>query len=481
MLFNSLSYIIFLSIVVCVYYLLPHKYRWAGLLIASFVFCLFWSIDLLLWILIITAIAYVSGILLSARRNKMICSVGVISILLILFVFKYINFSITQINGLLRLFQTGKRINLINNIVMPIGISFYSFQNVGYILDVYKGKCTACRHPGKFALYSAFFPHIAEGPIDRTDNLLMQMDEEHRFDYDTVRNGMVMILFGMFKKVVIADRLAVLADTVFNDVSKHSGQAFWLASVFYTIQIYCDFSGYTDIAIGSAKMMGFRLVENFNYPYLAVSITDFWRKWHMSLSRWFRDYVYIPLGGNRVSKVRWGINILIVFLISGLWHGADWTFILWGFFHGLFQVMERFIPFLNKKYDQGAEIRSKLFTGIKIIVTFGIVNYLWILFRANSMSDFIYIFRHFLVPDSNFKILNLGMDKKELVFSFILIFLLALCDILTMLWKSRHSGKLLDAFPLPVRWIVYMTILFAIILFGKYGTLTAGSFIYFQF
>ena len=479
---NSMQYLLFFPLTVALYYITPGRLRWLVLLMASYFFYACWNVELIIWLAIITIVSYGAALLIEKKKKpaskKSVLVVSVLGILSILFVFKYLNFTLEQISSLNRI--AGMNIHFEKvKWALPVGISFYSFMALGYLFDVYREKIRVTKHPGKYALFLSFFPHIAQGPIDRAALLLPQFDAVHKFDYELVKRGLLLILWGAFKKMVIADRLAMLADTVFNNVSAYSGQAFWIASVFYTFQIYCDFSGYTDMALGSANVMGFHLYPNFKFPYLATSVTDFWRRWHISLTSWFRDYIYIPLGGNRVSETRWALNVMIVFLISGLWHGASWTFILWGGLHGLCQLIGKYKNRITDKFFGTKSGILKYLTDIlNIFTTFFIVNFLWSLFRANSMQDWLLIFSRLTVPMKSFNVFKLGMQKEDFIFSIVLI---ALLMILEYLHTKTDLYVFLQNRPLPVRWSVYMAGIFIVIMFGVYGTLSASSFIYLQF
>lgn len=482
MILNSVQYLLFLPVVVALYYITPGRLRWFVLLIASYFFYACWNIELVFWLALITLVSYGAAFLIDKKdvplTRKRLLGASCVVILSVLFAFKYINFSLEQISVITAL--VGKPVKFAGvKWVLPVGISFYTFMALGYLFDVYRKKITVTKHLGKYALFISFFPHIAQGPIDRAALLLPQFDEIHRFDYDLVKKGLLLILWGAFKKMVIADRLALLVDTVFNNVTAYSGQAFWIASIFYTFQIYCDFSGYTDMALGSANLMGFRLYPNFHCPYLATSVTDFWKRWHISLTSWFRDYIYIPLGGNRVSEARWALNVMIVFLISGLWHGASWTFILWGGLHGLCQLIGKYESKITDKYlVTKSALALTIIKFLNIASTFLIVNFLWSLFRANSIQDWLVMFSRLAIPMKKFDPFKLGMQKEDFVFSIILIVLLM---ILEYLHTKTDLYEFIQNRPLPVRWTIYMAGIFIVILFGVYGTLSANSFIYFQF
>ena len=479
---NSTQYLLFLPLTVLVYYVTPQKLRWLIILLASYFFYACWNIELVFWLGLITVVSYGAALMLDKKADRyakkaivVISSAGILAILL---AFKYLNFTLEQISALS--LAVGAPIQFAKvKWALPVGISFYTFIALGYLFDVYRGKIAATKHIGKYASFISFFPHIAQGPIDRATLLLPQFDEVHKFDYELVKRGLLMILWGAFKKMVIADRLAMLVDTVFNNVPSYSGQAFWIASIFYTFQIYCDFSGYTDMAIGSANLMGYHLYPNFNFPYLATSVADFWRRWHISLTSWFRDYVYIPLGGNRISEGRWVLNVMIVFLISGLWHGASWTFVLWGGIHGLCQVIGKYKNKITDKYFMDKSgIVSPSVRFVNTLVTFFIVNFLWSLFRANSIQEWQEMFSKLFVPMKNFDVFKLGMRKEDFIFS---VGLLVLLMLLEYLHTKMDLYALIQKQALPVRWTLYMAGVFIVVLFGVYGTLSANSFIYFQF
>ena len=338
MLFNSLSYAIFLPLVFIIYWLLPNKYRWILLLIASYYFYMSWNAKYVFLIFITTFTSYLCAILTEKNREhkKLILTITLIVCLGILFVFKYFNFFFESINYLL-----GNKLHSISlNLLLPVGISFYTFQTLSYCIDVYRGDIKAEKHFGYYATFVSFFPQLVAGPIERPDNLLPQLRKEKEFDYNKAVYGLKLMTVGFFKKIVVADNLAYYVDMVYNDLSYYQGFALVLAAFFFTIQIYCDFSGYSDIAKGSAKLLNIDLMDNFKTPYFSTTIKEFWSRWHISLSSWFKDYVYIPLGGNRCSKLRHYFNLLATFLVSGLWHGANITFVIWGGIHGLLQILE---------------------------------------------------------------------------------------------------------------------------------------------
>jgi alginate O-acetyltransferase complex protein AlgI len=341
-LFNSIEFLLFFPVVVAIYFATPQRYRWALLLAASYYFYASWKPEYLLLIIASTLVDYGCGLRMGsiagkARRKKWLL-VSLTSNLGLLFAFKYFNFFNESARAVFDRFNIFYDVPAFD-LLLPVGISFYTFQTLSYSIDVYRGRQRPERHLGIFALYVSFFPQLVAGPIERSTHLLPQFFQPHRFEYDRVTSGLRLVLWGFFKKVVVADRLALYVNAVYNDPSAHTGPTILLATYFFAFQIYCDFSGYSDIAIGTARVMGYDLMQNFRRPYFARSISEFWSRWHISLSTWFRDYLYIPLGGNRVPRWRWYVNLFAVFLISGLWHGANWTFVVWGALHGTYLIV----------------------------------------------------------------------------------------------------------------------------------------------
>lgn len=488
MLFNSLQFLIFFPIVMFTYFAIPYKYRWVLLLAASYYFYMAWKPTYIILIIISTLIDYFVGIMMGStddikkRRKYLIMSL--VTNLGILFLFKYFNFfssSIQSAAHYLNIPYVFPRLNLL----LPMGISFYTFQTMSYSIDVYRGVTKPEKHLGIFAVYVTFFPQLVAGPIERSENLLPQFREKHDFDYKLATDGLKLMAWGFFKKVVVADRVAIVVNQVYNNVDNYTGFPLILATIFFAFQIYCDFSGYSDIAIGSAQVMGYRLMTNFKRPYLAKSIPEFWRRWHISLSTWFKDYVYIPLGGNRVAKWRWYYNLFITFFISGIWHGASWTFVVWGVIHGFYQIFSLATASARQKI---AKVTSILKLGfihklLKIAITFCLVCFGWIFFRANSLSDAIYIINHLFdnidsiksIGDIFTNSLGLGLDEFQLKVAFISMGLLALVDIISERVRIRAT---ISKTPIVIRWGLYLILVLWIILLGTYGS---QEFIYFQF
>ena len=395
MLFNSLQFVVFFPIVIILYFIIPHNKRWILLLIASYYFYMCWKVDYIILIMISTLIDYVCSNKMSKinekpKRKKWLL-ISIFSNLGILFGFKYFNFFSQNIQTLFDNYNIFFEMPFFN-VLLPVGISFYTFQTLSYTIDVYNNKTSAQKHLGVFAVYVSFFPQLVAGPIERSNHLLPQFFKKHDFNYLRVKAGFQKMLWGFFKKIVIADNLAILVDGVYNNLDNYSGLTLIVATIFFTFQIYCDFSGYSDIAIGTAKVMGFELRENFKRPYFSKSIREFWQRWHITLSTWFRDYVYIPLGGNRTVKWKWYYNLIITFLASGLWHGANWTFVIWGALHGSFLIFAIIFAQPKEKINQFIKNRNIFLNKIfDVSITFILVAFAWIFFRSNNINDAIYV------------------------------------------------------------------------------------------
>ncbi|MCH2232328.1 MAG: MBOAT family protein [Crocinitomicaceae bacterium] len=429
-----------------------------------------WEVSLIILILISTVIDYLvsNGIARqeSHRKKKWLLAVSVLSNLTILGVFKYADFFIENINQVILAAGGTSKIHLLR-LILPMGISFYTFQTMSYTIDVYKGKLKPEKHLGIFALYVCYFPQLVAGPIERAGNLLGELRKKVSFSYENLSWGFRLMIWGFFKKVVIADRLGIYVDQIYNNPSGYDGLALILGSALFAIQIYCDFSGYSDIAIGVSRMFGIKLRINFKLPYTALSFSEFWTRWHISLSQWFRDYLYIPLGGNRASKPRWLLNLLIVFLVSGFWHGAAWTFIIWGGLHGLYLIVENLLP----KREASNNILLK---GVKMLFVFILVDFAWIFFRANSLSDAFHIIENL----GNWQLANFS----ETINGFgLLTFLLMMVILLIFVIIDPIMDRILkENTPLSL-WqnqLIYSTLTAAILIFGFFGEV---QFLYFQF
>ena len=479
MLFNSYKFIAFFVIVCLVYFLLPNnrKIRNGFLLVASYYFYMCWEPIYALLILTSTVITYFCGILVgknagNKKKQKTFLISSLIINFAILFVFKYYNFINDSVFAILNKFGIQWHVPGLK-VLLPVGISFYTFQAVGYSIDVYKGKLEPEKNFGIYALFVSFFPQLVAGPIERPLNMLHQFYEEHRFDIENVVAGMKMMLWGFFKKIVIADRLATYVDVIYNNPQAATGSSMLLATFFFAIQIYCDFSGYSDIAIGCAKCLDFKLMQNFRTPYFSNSIGTFWKRWHISLSSWFGEYVYIPLGGNRVKYWRWVFNIFVVFILSGMWHGANWTFIVWGALHGFYYMLEKAVKQGTHKLFGDFEFKS-VFKVIPILLIFIMVMLAWIFFRANSIGDAWYILSHIFTDP--FSKLWLGESQWATLLSLLMVFILFFIEYLQE--KGIASIYFSESkVPRPIRWAWYLFMLYAIAILGVSG----NSFIYFQF
>lgn len=471
MLFNSFGFLLFFPLISLGFFIIPKKFRTLYLLFSSYYFYMNWKPLYALLIATSTIVTFGCGYLISLSssnsRKKTLLIVSLIINLGLLFYFKYFNFigsSITELLEFLNLDMTIPNFD----ILLPVGISFYTFQAVGYSIDVFSGKIKNEQNFLKYALFVSFFPQLVAGPIERAKNLLPQFYKAQTFDYDRVISGLKLILWGYFMKIVIADRLSIYVDSVYNNVGAHNGTTFLVATVFFSFQIYCDFAGYSNIAIGSAKVLGFKLMDNFKRPYLAISITDFWKRWHISLSTWFKDYLYIPLGGNRVSKFRNYINLFITFLISGLWHGSNWTFIFWGALHGLYLIIEKMI-FSNKTTRNQNSIIS-LFS--KTIFTYLLICFAWIFFRANNLSESFIVVSSIMTKQGSLYTNNID----SIIFGVLGILLLIVLEF----FEEKKSVNLffLNENNKIIRWAIYVLFIFTILLFGVFD---GGQFIYFQF
>lgn len=482
MLFNSWQFAIFLPIVFALYWSIPHKYRWVLILSASYYFYMCWNVKYVLLILFVTIVSYIYALLIEKHKDivyKKRKLTTVLAICLgILFVFKYFNFVTHAICDTIR--NVGVNIQPITlQLLLPVGISFYTFQAISYVIDVYRGDISAERHFGYYAAYISFFPQLVAGPIERAGNLLPQMKEERTFNYVQGTYGLKMMAWGLFKKVLVADRLAVYVDKVFNDVHEYNGLSLFIVAFFFSLQIYCDFSGYSDMAIGIAKLFGIDIMSNFKAPYFSHSIKEFWSRWHISLSNWFRDYLYIPLGGNRCNKIRNSMNLFITFLVSGLWHGANWTYIVWGAIHGILQVMEkRFIKYKSK---------GKISTIISTCVVFGCAMLAFVFFRANTITDATYVITHmFSGIESPMQYIKNGyialeITKETFVLLAIPIILLCAFDFFSL--KVDVIQKI-SSMRAVIRWGIYLLLVLLILFYIQYlngNAQLAQKFIYFDF
>ena len=392
MTFNSWEFLLFYPIVAILYFALPKKMKWPMLLIASYFFYMCYQAELVFLIFGTTLISWIASNAISRSEKKgvrKLCLALTLTVCLgVLFFYKYFDFLAGSAVSLIERFG-GNASPIALNLILPVGISFYTFQTLSYVIDVYRGDVEPEKNFFFYALFVSFFPQLVAGPIERPGNLIPQLKEPHAFNADDAKAGAKFMILGFFKKVCVADIVAIYVNAVYNDVSSASAWSIVIATVLFAVQIYCDFSGYTDIAIGCARVMGIRLMKNFNMPYTAKTIKEFWSRWHISLSTWFKDYLYIPLGGNRCSRFRHLMNLLIVFLVSGLWHGANWTFVIWGLLHGVYQVIGTLTyKGRNKLLEHfGLSEKSAGIRALRTFNTFILVCIAWLLFRANSISD----------------------------------------------------------------------------------------------
>ncbi|MFT3985747.1 MAG: MBOAT family O-acyltransferase [Lachnospiraceae bacterium] len=477
MLFNSLQFLIFFPIVVLLYFLIPHKFRYIWLLFASYFFYFCQKPVYVIFLILSTIITWTAGNLLcqtdSAHTKNGIVAIGFLLNLSILIYFKYTGF-------LLSLFGNEKQLQLL----LPVGISFYTFQSLTYIMDCYRKETEPEHNIFKYALFVSFFPNILSGPIERSKNLLRQFEEVHAFDAIRAKEGLMLMLWGYFLKMVIVSRLSILTDLVYDNYNDYAGAALIIATFSYTFQIYCDFAGYSSIAIGAAKIMGFRIMQNFRQPYLALSVADFWRRWHISLSSWFRDYLYIPLGGNRHSRLRKYGNIMAVFLTSGIWHGANITFVIWGALNGLYQIIGDLLKPVRKRLCELTGIYRQPFI-LRILqttFTFLLMSITWIFFRAPSIAeagDILHKIVTTLKPVSfiDGTVFSLGLGTANLLFVFAALLLLFTADILCERKKCDISILLTHA-PLLLRWGIYYLLITMILLSCNLST---QEFLYLKF
>jgi alginate O-acetyltransferase complex protein AlgI len=494
MLFNSLQFLIFFPVVTALYFRLPHAHRWYPLLIASCYFYMALVPAYILVLFFLIAIDYTAGLLIESSqgtKRKQYLVLSLIANVGILVAFKYFNFFNNTLAGFLHIGHVNYE-PLLLGFVLPIGLSFHTFQSMSYTIEVYRRKQKAERHLGIYALYVMFYPQLVAGPIERPQNLLHQFREKHDFDYDRVTSGLRLMLWGFFKKVVIADRLAILVNQVYLSPSKYSGVQLLLATYCFTVQVYCDFSGYSDIAIGAAEVMGFRLMKNFDRPFFSETTADFWKRWHISLSSWFRDYLYIPLGGSRVSPLRHISNLLFVFALCGLWHGAAWTYVSWGCFVG--------ICFAFSMITRELRLRLNALTGLtrvpmahqflKILVTIHLFSASLVIFRSRSLSDAAYTFRA-IFTDVPFAFaravsgwtlapLSAGIDTLGLgPFDLLLAGVSSIFLLSVEFAQGRQATQpQIARWPFWTRWAVYYAAAVTILVFGKF---TEQKFIYFQF
>lgn len=485
MLFNSFTFLIFFAILTVIYYLLPHRFRWALLVLASLYFYALFNTGFVFLLLGVALVTYLLGLGMARselpRQKKWILALGVLAALVPLFVYKYFDFFASSVDAVIlgirpspEPAQFAPRLGLL----LPAGLSFFTFSCISYLADVYQGKLAAEQHVGRFLLYVSFFPKLLAGPIERATRFLPQLLKPVHFSGENVTLGLQLMLWGLFKKVVIADRLAVLVDAAYKIPATSSPVDLLIGTYFFAFQIYCDFSGYTDIAIGAAKVLGIDLMENFRRPYLATSVIEFWgkRRWHISLTNWFRDYMYIPLGGSRVSPVRRNLNLLAVFVVSGLWHGANWTFVIWGALNGIYQVIATIFRGTGDRVGRALHLPGWLASVLSALLTFHLILVTWVFFRANSLTDAVTVLSR---VGTNLARLPAGLvvrlgDEAVLISLGLIAFLL----VIEILDEQRAFWQTLRVRPRYMRWAVYYLLLLGLIILGSWQM---RQFVYMQF
>lgn len=494
MLFNSYQFLLFFPIVILIYYLIPVRARSIWLLVSSYYYYMCWDIKYTLLIVASTVVTYFCGLALDWIRGKCKCeqkSLRYCKLILVLcclfnlgllLFFKYFTWLADNINLLL-----GRTITLPFSIVLPIGISFYTFQALGYTIDVYRREIKAEKNFFRYALFVSFFPQLVAGPIGRAKNLMRQLECKRDFDYENVKSGFLLMLWGYFEKIVIADKAAILVDSVYSNYAEQHGAIIFVATVFFAIQLYCDFSGYSHIAIGAAKILNVNLMANFKQPYFALNIRDFWSRWHISLSTWFRDYLYIPLGGSRCSKTKKYCNLLITFLVSGLWHGASWHYVVWGLLHGVYQVLSDFTYKMRCTIINKLKIHTNCFSYrlMQRMITFLVVSFIWLFFRVETLPAAIVMCKKIFFQFNPTILLgeemyNLGLSSLQLLFLLVAICILLFVDYLHE--KGKSIRLFLNNQNFLFRWLVYYIAVLGILIsalqtFGQ----DAGMFIYAQF
>lgn len=496
MLFNSLSFLVFFPIVILLFFIVPPKVRYIWLLLASYFFYMCWNAKYALLLLLSTVVTYGAGLLLykwkeHAGRKKAVTTATLVVNFGILFLYKYLDFTIDTLQSV-----GGKMGIMIPepffSLLLPVGISFYIFQAVGYMIDIYREKLTPERNILRYALFVSYFPQLVAGPIERSTRLLPQLNSLHEikvWNGDRIRDGALVMLYGYFMKMIIADRAALLVDTVFhaNYYSQYAGFTALMGAVLFSLQIYCDFAGYTYIAIGASKIMGVELMNNFDTPYLATSVKDFWDRWHISLTSWFRDYLYIPLGGGRKGKLRKYVNILVVFGVSGLWHGASWHYVLWGILHGVLRVLEEITEKIRKQILSLMQINTGAlsYKGFQVVVTFVFVTLAWVFFRAESIGQGLHFIKNMVTVWNPWvlfdgSLLGIGLDGKD--WNVLLVALLLLFVSECFQYKKVSLVKLFAEQNLLFQWGFFLAGILLIMVFGIYGpAYSASQFIYFQF
>lgn len=498
MLFNSIHFLFFFPIVVFIYFLIPQKVKYIWLLITSYYFYMCWNVKYAALLFFSTLVTYISGYFLQKikntdladnvkkRRMNLCVAASFVLNLSILFVFKYFYFALENINQILAHLNI-TALTPSFDIILPVGISFYTFQALSYTMDVYRGDIKAERNFLKYALFVSFFPQLVAGPIERSKNLLKQLHEEHRFNYANLCDGVYLMIWGYFLKLVLADRIALVVDTVYGNHTQYGGMYLIVATVLFAFQIYCDFAGYSTIAMGATKIMGFTLMDNFNAPYLSQSVSEFWRRWHISLSSWFKDYLYIPLGGNRKGQIRKYLNLFIVFAVSGLWHGANWTYVIWGSLNAIFQILGSLLKGVRKKLTQTFHLQTDSLSAklVKVLFTFILVDFSWIFFRASDIGQAFDIIKSMLTIHNPWILFDnslyiIGISQKSFHIMIFGLILLLISDFLK--YKNICVREIIKKQDFWFRCLAIVLSIWFIMVFGIWGTgYDEAGFIYFQF
>lgn len=490
MLFNSAEFLIFFPVVVLLYFVIPKKLRQFWLLAASYYFYMCWNAKYIILIFFSTCITYISGLMLEKvkqkRRKKLVVAASLALNLAILFYFKYINFMLGTLQGIFSLFHVELNLPAFD-ILLPVGISFYVFQALGYTIDVYWDEIHAERNFWQYALFVSFFPQLVAGPIERSRNLLGQLAEPKKFQFEAAREGLLLMLWGFFMKLMVADRAALFVNTAYGSFQRYTGWYLVVATMLFAVQVYCDFYGYSVIAMGAARILGIELMDNFDAPYFSTSVAELWRRWHISLTTWFRDYLYIPLGGSRKGKARKYFNILVVFLVSGLWHGADLSFVVWGGLNGAGQIIgEVLMPIRDRAVSLLRLHRDSLgHRLLHIAGTLVFFDFSLIFFRADSFADAVEIIRLIIEgrnPEIFFdgSIYWCGLDSKNFWLLLICILILGFADYCK--YRGIRIREVIAAQDVWFRWLVIVFAICAIVTLGIWGSkYEAANFIYFQF
>lgn len=498
MLFNSLDFMLFFPVVILIYFLIPDRIKHIWLLIASYYFYMNWNAKYGLLLLFSTVCTYVCGLALekinrsdanavqTKKRSQICIMLCIFIVLAILAYFKYANFILQSLDTALSYLGIELSVPKLD-IVLPVGISFFTFQAISYAVDVYRGDIYAEKNFFRYALFVSFFPQLVAGPIERSRNLLKQLATPQKFSYENAREGILLMLWGFFLKMVLADRAAIVVDTIYSDIYQYQGWYMIVATALFAVQIYCDFSGYSIIAMGAAKILGIQLMENFQAPYLSTSVSEFWRRWHISLTSWFRDYLYFPLGGSKKGMMRKHLNRMIVFLVSGLWHGASWSFVAWGGLNGLYQIGEDVLKPVRAKTAAllGLNRESLGHRLLSICITNVLVCISWVFFRADGISAAVQILMGMVTVHNPWilvdrSLLYCGLDSPNFTLLLISVGVLFFADF------CKKRGVVIRNIILKqdfwVRWLVFALSISAILLFGIWGdAYDATNFIYFQF